>query len=98
MNWNDTIGQAIHAKLFNQAVLNNPNVDKEKLHASIINMGISVGITREAIADVLQAEMEAMAFYKSEGNPYITLDFLTGMLAATELTRTGKHVSDDHDS
>lgn len=98
MNWDDTIGQYIHAKMVNKALEQKPNADREKLEDSIKRTGFSIGIARDGIADVLEAETSSLAMMRILGETQITIDFLAGMLAATNLVRNGKHVLDDNDS
>lgn len=94
MNWEDTIGQYIHAKMAQRAMEIRPSVEHEKIHDSIKRSSITVGIVRDSIADVLDAEIETMIAYRTFGDRSITLDFLSGMLAAADLVRSGTHVSD----
>ena len=94
MNWNDTIGQYIHAKMVDHALNVRPFADLEKLEQSIARTSISVGITRDSIADVLQAEVESLAMRRALGDVEITIDFMAGLVAAELLVRTGKHVTD----
>lgn len=96
MNWDDTFGQYIHANMVNQAIKQRPYIDKDKLNESIKRTSITVGITRDSIADVLQAEMELLAFMRVLGEKDITLDFLAGMLASIDFIRNGKHILDDN--
>lgn len=94
MNWNDTIGQHIHAKMVAKALEIKPHADRVKLDESIVRQSLTVGITRQGIADVLQAELESLAFRRAMGDVDITIDFLAGLVAAELLVRTGKHVTD----
>lgn len=96
MNWDDTIGQYIHAKMVAKALEQRPDADRQKLYDSIKRASVTVGITRESIADVLEAETSSLAMMRILNTPEITIDFLAGMLAATELVRNGKHVTDDN--
>jgi len=98
MNWNDTIGQYIHAKMVYKALEQKPDADRDKLDNSIKRATLTVGITRDSIADVLEAETQSLAMMRVLGTHGITIDFLAGMLAATQLVRNGKHVTDDNDS
>lgn len=98
MNWDDTFGQYIHATMFNRAIKQKPDADREKLEQSIKRAGLTVGITRESIADVLDAEIESLAMMRILGDRFITIDFLAGMLAASQFIRTGKHILDDNNS
>lgn len=100
MDWQDTIGQAIHAELVNHALKVKPDADHEKLEKSIKNTTISVGLTRQAISKVLQAEVDTLVAYRALGT-YINLDFIAGLLSAVDLVDKGKHVmdyEDDNDS
>lgn len=94
MNWNDTIGQYIHAKMVEHALNVKPEADREKLENSIHRASITVGITRQSIADVLQGEIESLAMRRALGDYEITIDFMAGLVAAELLVRTGKHVTD----
>lgn len=94
MNWTDTVGITIHNELVRHALQNKPDADVEKLERSIVNMSLSVGITREAISKVLEAELEAMVAYRVFGDNSITLDYLAGLRSATDLVRYGLHLSD----
>jgi hypothetical protein len=93
VNWDDTIGQYIHAKMVEKALQNKPDADLAKLHDSIKRTSLSVGIARTAIADVIQAELESLAMLRVLGTNDITNDFLAGMVCAERLIRTGKHVT-----
>ena len=95
MNWNDTIGQYIHAKMVEHALNVRPYADLDKLEQSIARTSISVGITRDSIADVLQAELESIAMLKALGDTGFTIDFMAGLVAAEKLVRYGKHVTDE---
>jgi hypothetical protein len=57
-------------------------------------MSLSVGITREAISKVIDAEIEAMVAYRVLGDSSITLDYLAGLQSASDLVRYGVHLSD----
>ena len=94
MNWTDTVGVTIHNELVRHALKNKPDADVEKLERSITNMSLSVGITREAISKVLDAEVEAMVAYRVFGDNSITLDYLAGLQSAADLVRYGVHLSD----
>ena len=94
MNWTDTIGITIHNDLVRSALKSKPEADIEKLENSIVRMSLSVGITRESIAKVIEAEVEALATYKVLGDHSITVEYLAGMQAAADLVRFGIHLSD----
>lgn len=94
MDWNDTIGQRIHSMMTQRAIDVRPDVERSKIEQSIKRSSITVGITRDSIADVLQGELETLILMRSLGDRSITLDFLSGILAATELVRSGTHVSE----
>ena len=93
MNWADTVGQTIHSEMFNLAKKQKPDADDKKLHQSIIRTGLSVGATREAIAKVLDAEIEALVTYRILGDD-VPVEFIAGISAASELVRYGVHVTD----
>lgn len=95
MNWTDTVGITIHNELVRNALKNKPDADVDKLERSIKNMSLSVGITREAISKVLEAEVEAMVAYRVFGDKSITLDYLAGLQSAADLVRYGIHLSDE---
>jgi hypothetical protein len=97
MNWTDTVGVTIHNDLVRGALKNKPDADLEKLEKSIVHLSLSVGITRQAIADVLEAELEAMVLHRVLGDPSITLDYLAGLQSAVDLVRYGIHLSDGLD-
>ena len=94
MNWTDTVGVTIHNDLVRSALKNKPEADIDKLEASIKRMSLSVGITRMAIASVLDAEIEAMAAYRVLGDSSITNEYLAGMQSAADLVRYGVHLTD----
>jgi hypothetical protein len=94
MNWTDTIGQTIHSEMFNAALKQKPNADHKKLHDSIIRTSLSVGITRESIAKVLDTEVQALVSYRVLGDD-IPLLFIAGLSAASDLVRYGVHVTDN---
>jgi hypothetical protein len=96
MNWDDTIGQNIHANMYNKAMQVKPNADPIKLHESIHRASITVEITRQSIADVIEAEIECLAFMEALDAKTIPLDFISGMLAVLDLVREGKHVLDNN--
>lgn len=77
-----------------QALAVKPEADRKKLHESIQRASFTVGLTRLAIADVVQAEIETLAMLKALGDVEITIDFMAGLVAAELLIRTGKHVTD----
>lgn len=93
MNWSDTVGLTIHAELVNHALKVKPEVDHDKLAKSIKNTTTSVGITRQAICKVLQAEVDTLVAYRALGT-YVSIDFIAGLLAALDLVESGKHVMD----
>ena len=97
MNWTDTVGVTIHNDLVRSALKNKPDADLEKLEKSVVNLSLSVGITRNAIADVIEAELEAMILHRVLGDPSITLDYLSGLQSAVDLVRYGIHLSDGLD-
>jgi hypothetical protein len=97
MNWTDTVGVTIHNDLVRSALKNKPDADLEKLEKSVVNLSLSVGITRNAIADVIEAELEAMVTYRVLGDSSITLDYLAGLQSAVDLVRYGIHLSDGLD-
>jgi hypothetical protein len=97
MNWTDTVGVTIHNDLVRSALKNKPDADREKLEKSVVNLSLSVGITRNAIADVLEAELEAMILHRVLGDNSMTLDYLAGLQSAVDLVRYGIHLSDGLD-
>ena len=97
MNWTDTVGVTIHNDLVRSALKNKPDADLQKLEKSVVNLSLSVGITRNAIADVIEAELEAMILHRVLGDPSITLDYLAGLQSAVDLVRYGIHLSDGLD-
>jgi hypothetical protein len=97
MNWTDTVGVTIHNDLVRSALKNKPDANIQKLEKSIVNLSLSVGITRNAIADVIEAELEAMILHRVLGDPSITLDYLAGLQSAVDLIRYGVHLSDGLD-
>ena len=94
MNWTDTIGVTIHNDLVRSALKNKPDADIDKLEGSIKRMSLSVGITRNAIASVIEAEVEAMLAYRALGDTSITPEYLAGLQSAADLVRYGVHLSD----
>lgn len=99
MNWQDTIGQYIKAKMIEKALQQRPDADKEKLLNSIARASLTVGITRDSIADVLDAEIEALAFHRALGNSGVTIDYMAGWASAAKLVRYGKHaITNDNDT
>jgi hypothetical protein len=94
MNWTDTIGVTIHNDLVRSALKNKPEADIEKLEASVKRLSLSVGITRNAIASVLEVELEAMVAYRLLGDTSLTPDYLAGLQSAADLVRYGVHLTD----
>ena len=94
MNWTDTVGITIHNDLVRSALKNKPDADIDKLEASVKRMSLSVGITRMAIASVIEAEVEAMLAYRSLGDTSITPEYVAGLQSAADLVRYGVHLSD----
>jgi hypothetical protein len=94
MNWTDTIGVTIHNDLVRSALKNKPDADIDKLEASVKRMSLSIGITRMAIATVLDAEVEAMCAYRALGDLSITPEYVAGIQSAADLVRYGVHLSD----
>jgi len=94
MNWTDTIGVTIHNDLVRSALNNKPDADIDKLEGSIKRMSLSVGITRMAIASVIEAEVEAMLANRALGDTSITPEYLAGLQSAADLVRYGVHLSD----
>ena len=94
MNWTDTIGVTIHNDLVRSALKNKPDADIDKLEASVKRMSLSIGITRMAIATVLDAEVEAMCAYRALGDFSITPEYVAGIQSAADLVRYGVHLSD----
>jgi hypothetical protein len=97
MNWNDTIGITIHNRMVSKALEQKPYADRQKLEESIARTSLTLGIARDCISDVLQAEIDTLIAMRVMGS-YIPNDFLAGMLASLDLIRDGKHVLDDNDS
>lgn len=98
MNWNDIIGITIHNRMVSKALEVRPDADMQKLEQSIARQTLTVSIVRDSISDILEGEIEALAFMRVLGTPAITIDFLSGMLASLNLIRDGKHVLDDNNS
>ena len=99
MNWNDTIGCYVKAKMIDRALQQKPQADMDKLLNSIARASLTVGITRDSIADVLDAELEALAFHRALGNYAITIDYMAGWTAAADLVRYGRHaMNNDNDT
>jgi len=94
MNWTDTVGVTIHNDLVRGALKNKPDANLDKLERSVINMSLSVGITREAIAKVLDAELDAMVTYHLLGDRTVTVAYLAGLQSAVDLVRFGIHLTD----
>jgi len=94
MNWTDTVGVTIHNDLVRSALKNKPDADIDKLEASVKRMSLSVGITRMAIASVIEAEVEAMLAYRALGDTSITPEYVSGLQSAADLVRYGVHLSD----
>jgi len=94
MNWTDTVGVTIHNDLVRGALKNKPDANLDKLERSVINMSFSVGITREAIAKVLDAELDAMVTYHLFGDRTVTVAYLAGLQSAVDLVRFGIHLTD----
>ena len=94
MNWTDTIGVTIHNDLVRSALKNKPEADLDKLEASVKRLSLSVGITRNAIASVLEAELEAMVAYRLLGDSSLNNDYLAGLQSAADLVRYGVHLTD----
>ena len=99
MNWNDTVGQYIKSKMIAKALEQRPGANMDKLLDSIARTSLTADIIRTSIADVMDAEIEALAFHRALGNFAVTIDYLAGWTAATSLVRYGKHaITNDNDS
>ena len=90
--WQDTIGQNIHAVLLDNIMHHNPDVHLQQANYVINGMTKTVAVIRTSISDVLEGEIETLAFRRSLGDDSISIEFLAGMLAALELIRDGKHL------
>lgn len=95
MNWTDTVGVTIHNELVRSALKNKPEANVDKLEASIKRLSLSVGITRNAIASVIEAEVEAMVAYRLLGDTSLNNDYLQGLQNAADLVRYGIHLTDE---
>lgn len=93
--WHDTIGQNIHAVLLDNIMQHNPDVQVSEARFAINAMTKTVEVIRTSISDVLEAEVETLAFRRTLGDDSIGIEFLAGMLAALELVRDGKHLKED---
>jgi hypothetical protein len=94
MNWTDDVGVVIHNDLVRSALKNKPDADLDKLEKSVTRLSLSVGITRESIAKVIDAEVAAMVAYRALGDVSLTLDYLAGLQSASDLVRYGVHLTD----
>jgi hypothetical protein len=90
--WHDTIGQNIHAVLLDNIMHHNPDVHLAQANHAINGMTKTVAVIRTSISDVIEGEIETLAFRRSLGDDSIGIEFLAGMLAALELVRDGKHL------
>jgi hypothetical protein len=90
--WNDTIGRNIHAVLLDNIMHHNPYIHVDEAKFAINAMTKTVAVIRTSISDVLEGEIEALAFRRSLGDDSIGIEFLSGMLAALELVRDGTHL------
>lgn len=79
--------------MYNKALEVKPNADKVKLNDSIRRTSITVGLVREAIADLIEAEVSSVAMLRVLGDDQYTIDFMAGMLAIGEFVRNGKHIT-----
>jgi hypothetical protein len=93
--WADTIGQNIHAVLLDQIMYHSPHVQRAEAERAIHGMTKTVSVIRTSISDVLDGEIETLAFRRSLGDDSIGIEFLAGMLAALELVRDGTHLKED---
>jgi hypothetical protein len=85
--------------MITKALEQRPDADREKLLDSIAKTSLTADIIRTSIADVMDAEIEALAFHRALGNHNVTIDYLAGWTAATDLVRYGKHaILNDNDS
>jgi hypothetical protein len=90
--WGDTIGRNIHAVLLDNIMYHNPDIHLNEARFAINAMTKTVAVIRTSISDVLEGEIEALAFRRSLGDDSIGIEFLAGMLAALELVRDGTHL------
>jgi hypothetical protein len=93
--WHDTIGQNIHAVLLDNIMHHNPDVNVDQANFAINAMTKTVEVIRTSISDVLEGEIETLAFRRTLGDDSIGIEFLAGMLAALELVRDGTHLKED---
>lgn len=93
--WHDTIGQNIHAVLLDNIMHHNPDVNVDQANFAIYAMTKTVEVIRTSISDVLEGEIETLAFRRTLGDDSIGIEFLAGMLAALELVRDGTHLKED---
>lgn len=90
--WSDTIGQNIHAVLLDQIMHHSPQVERSEAERAIHGMTKTVQVIRTSISDVLEAEIETLAFRRTLGDDSIPFVFLAGMMAALDLVRDGTHL------
>jgi hypothetical protein len=93
--WQDTIGQNIHAVLLDNIMHHNPDIDVDQANFAINAMTKTVEVIRTSISDVLEGEIETLAFRRTLGDDSIGIEFLAGMMAALELVRDGTHLKGD---
>ena len=93
--WQDTIGQNIHAVLLDNIMHHNPDVDVDQANFAINAMTKTVEVIRTSISDVLEGEIETLAFRRTLGDDSIGIEFLAGMMAALELVRDGTHLKEE---
>ena len=89
MNWTDPVGRHILAVLVNRGAEARPDIPTAVLTQGVERMSTSVGLTRQAIANAIYAELDIATFYKEWSEVNISQDFLAGILFAAQLVEQG---------
>lgn len=90
MNWNDPVGRHISAVLINAGHKARPEIPISVLTQGVERMSYSVGLVRQAIADMIYAELDIAQFWNEHAEAELSEDFLAGMLMAAWLVERGQ--------
>lgn len=85
----DTIGQRIQNKLIQYAYANDFQGNREQLERQIKALANVIQITRESIADVIEAEVEVLAARDSNELDQTQILFMSGLLHAHDMITKG---------
>ena len=96
-NWNDLIGVSIGARLATEIRKHTPDAPDELVERAVARMTHLIGITREVIADCIEAELDCLLINIDEPDAKTAL-FSMGMLGASNLVRNGEYLTDYQDA